>query len=94
MLEEESGRVGKPHSLDDARADARDGSFDLFVAGRAHDQGASRVDGREEGVAILEAMLEVDASGEDFLDCPGELALLGTSCQPGAVPYVLEEGRG
>jgi len=42
-----------------ARADAGYGALDYLVARRAEDEGAARVDGGEEGVAVFEAVLEV-----------------------------------
>jgi hypothetical protein len=64
------------YALDNTSADAGDGPLDLFGARRAHDERAARVDGREEGVAVVEAMLEVLADGNGLVDDPAQLALL------------------
>lgn len=64
------------NALDDPGADARDGPLDLLVPGRAHDECAPRVDGGEEGVAVLEAALEVLADVGRLVGDPRQLALL------------------
>lgn len=51
-------RGGGTYALDYPRPLARDMALDDLIARRAHDEGATGFDGREKGIAFLEAGLE------------------------------------
>ena len=50
---------GQTYAFYDASADARECALDFFVARRAHDESATRINRREERITILEAMFEI-----------------------------------
>lgn len=66
----------RQRALDDAGADPRDVALDRLVARRAHNESAAWVDGREESVAVLEAVAEFAQSGLEVIEEPGELTAL------------------
>lgn len=63
-------------AFDYTRADAGYGSLDDLVARGAEHQRAARVDGREEGIAVFEPMLEVYERFVQLREEPVEFALL------------------
>lgn len=69
-------RVDETHSLDNARADSSDGALDPFVARRAHDQRAARINRRQQRIAVFQAMLEVLTGLQRPPDNPCQLAFL------------------
>lgn len=71
-----SQRMDKIYPFDDARADSSDGALDPFVARRAHDQRAARINRRQERIAIFQAMLEVLTDFQGPPDNPYQLAFL------------------
>lgn len=69
------------YGFDDAVADAGDGALDTLAARGAHDQGAPRHDGGEEGVALIEGVLD---RGQllfaNVVDEPGDVFFLWVGC--------------
>jgi len=63
-------------SLDDPRPYSRDVSLDSLISLCAHDQCAAGIDGREEGVAVLETVFNDAQRSTDLVDHPFQLALL------------------
>lgn len=55
---------GSTHAFDDAGSHAGYGPLYLFVARGAHDERASWINGREERIAVLEAMLDIPTNLE------------------------------
>ena len=51
----------KTNALDNSGPNAGNRSFDLLVAMGAHDERAARVSGRQQGVTVVKAMLELSA---------------------------------
>lgn len=65
------------YSFDNASSHASNVSLDLLVARGAHDERAARIDGRQESVAVLEAMFEVPAYLHGLADNPRKFKVLG-----------------
>lgn len=70
---------GMTYAFDEAGAHAGNRPLDFFVARRAHDERAARVDGREKRIAVLEAVLEIAADLETLGRYPGEFIALNTN---------------
>lgn len=75
-LSKQSAKGGYIYPLDNARADSSDGALDPFVAQRAHDQRAARINRRQQRIAVFQAMLEALAGLQGPPDNPCQLAFL------------------
>ena len=78
---EGGGASRKTHGLDDARAHASHGALDPFVTGRRQHKRATRQHGREEGVALVQDMLDGrQLLVEDVADEPLDMVRLQARC--------------
>lgn len=68
--------MASTYSFDNSCANSSNGPFNLFIARRTHNKRAARVNGRQESVTVLQAMLEVPAQGHGLIHDPLQFAFL------------------